>query len=439
MKFYSTNGKSDGVTFLEAAETGLAPDGGLYMPNSLPKLSLPFNDPESAAGLTLQEISKQAARPFLSDSLSINEIDDLIDDAITMEAPLVKLRDDLFVLELFHGPTLAFKDFGARFMARLFSKHRSESEKDLIILVATSGDTGGAVASGFYDLDGVHVCLLFPKGKVSDIQRKQMTTLGKNITALEIEGTFDDCQRLVKQAFSDGNLNTTLRLSSANSINVARLLPQTFYYLTAYFQLKEFTDKDPVFVVPSGNFGNLTAGLMAEKMGMPVTAFVAATNRNDVVPEYLLGSEFLPRMSVQTISNAMDVGNPSNFERIRALFDGDDTSIRQHIKGYSFSDEDTRIMIRKVYDEYDYVADPHTAVGLLAAEKYSKDFDDRSPIIVLSTAHASKFLDVVENEIDSKVSIPERLAKATRRGEKSHPMSSEYSELKKMLLKTYGI
>jgi threonine synthase len=280
---------------------------------------------------------------------------------------------------------------------------------------------------------------LFPKGKVSDIQRKQMTTLGKNITALEIEGTFDDCQRLVKQAFSDGNLNTTLRLSSANSINVARLLPQTFYYLTAYFQLKEFTDKDPVFVVPSGNFGNLTAGLMAEKMGMPVTAFVAATNRNDVVPEYLLGSEFLPRMSVQTISNAMDVGNPSNFERIRSLFDGDDTSIRQHIKGYSFSDEDTRIMIRKVYDEYDYVADPHTAVGLLAAEKYSKDFDDRSPIIVLSTAHASKFLDVVENEIDSKVSIPERLAKATRRGEKSHPMSSEYSELKKMLLKTYGI
>ena len=219
-----------------------------------------------------------------------------------------------------------------------------------------------------------------------------MTTLGKNITALEIEGTFDDCQRLVKQAFSDGDLNETLRLSSANSINMARLLPQSFYYLNAFFQLKAYTKKDPVFVVPSGNFGNLTAGLMAEKMGMPVSAFVAATNRNDVVPEYLLGSEFLPRTSVQTISNAMDVGNPSNFDRIRALFDGDDEAIRQHIKGYSFSDEDDKKNDSKtVYDEYNYVADPHTAVGLLAAERIRKDFNDSAPQIVLSTAHPSKF------------------------------------------------
>lgn len=438
MKFYSTNGSSDGVTFLEAAETGLAPDGGLFMPDTLPHLSLPFENSDTAGDLSLQEISKQASRPFLSDSLSTDEIDELIDDAITMEAPLVKLKDDLFVLELFHGPTLAFKDFGARFMARLFSNHRSSSDKDLIILVATSGDTGGAVASGFYDLEGVHVCLLFPKGKVSDIQRKQMTTLGKNITALEIEGTFDDCQRLVKQAFSDEDLNDTLRLSSANSINIARLLPQSFYYLHAWFQLKKYTDETPIFIVPSGNFGNLTAGLMAEKMGMPVSAFVAATNKNDVVPEYLLGADFSPRTSIQTISNAMDVGNPSNFSRIKALFDGGDKAIRKHIKGYSFTDEDTRRMIRKVHEEFNYVTDPHTAIGLLAADEYRKDSKNKAPRIVLSTAHPSKFSDVVEHEIGGKVTIPQRLADATKTREKSFPMSSGYSELKTVLLKTYG-
>lgn len=437
MIFYSTNGTSEGVSFLEAAETGLAPDGGLYMPENLPKLSLPFEDPGSAGDLTLQEISKQATRPFLSDSLTTKEIDELIDDAITMEAPLVKLKENLFVLELFHGPTLAFKDFGARFMARLFSKHRSESAKDLIILVATSGDTGGAVANGFYNLDGVNVCLLFPKGKVSDIQRKQMTTLGDNITALEIEGTFDDCQRLVKQAFSDDNLNGSLRLSSANSINVARLLPQTFYYMHAWFQLKKFTHENPVFVVPSGNFGNLTAGLMAEKMGMPVSAFVAGTNRNKVVPEYLMGAEFSPRTSIQTISNAMDVGNPSNFSRIRALFDGDDEAIRQRVKGYSFTDENTLSMIRKVYDEFNYVADPHTAVGLLAADEYRKDYGSSTPQIVLSTAHPAKFLDVVEREINGKVEIPKRLADAIRQDEMSFTLSSCYSELKRVIMNRF--
>ncbi|WP_340104776.1 threonine synthase [Rhodohalobacter sp. 8-1] len=437
MRLYSTNGISDGVTFLEAAESGLAPDGGLYMPESLPALSLPFNDPESAGNLTLQEISKQVSRLFLSDSLSTKEIDELIDDAITMKAPLLKLKDNLFVLELFHGPTLAFKDFGARFMARLFSKHRSVSTKKLIILVATSGDTGGAVANGFYNLDGVNVCLLFPKGKVSDIQRKQMTTLGNNITALEIEGTFDDCQRLVKQAFSDDNLNGTLRLSSANSINVARLLPQSFYFIHAWFQLKKFTHKNPVFVVPSGNFGNLTAGLMAEKMGMPVSAFVAATNRNKVVPEYLEGAEFSPRTSIQTISNAMDVGNPSNFSRIRALYNEDDEAIRHHIKGYSFTDDSTLSMIRKVYEKYNYITDPHTAIGLLAAEEYRKDYDKNAPRIVLSTAHPSKFLDVVEPEINGKVSIPKRLSNAILEDEMSFPLSSCYSEFKRVILNAF--
>lgn len=438
MKFYSTNGKSQPVSFLEGAETGLAPDGGLYMPESLPKLNLPFTDSAPIEPLTLQEISKRTTYPFLSDSLSNDEIDDLIDDAITMEAPLIRLNEELYVLELFHGPTLAFKDFGARFMARLFSKHRSASDKDLIILVATSGDTGGAVANGFYGLDGVHVTLLFPKGKVSDIQRKQMTTLGKNITALEIEGTFDDCQHLVKQAFSDEDLNSTLRLSSANSINVARLLPQTFYYLYAGFQLKKITDQSPAYVIPSGNFGNLTAGIMAEKMGLPVSGFVAATNKNDVVPEYLHGKEFMPRVSVQTISNAMDVGNPSNFDRIRSLYGQDDDAIRKNITGYSFTDQETRRKIRQVYNNFGYIADPHTAVGLLAAEHYSKNFDSNKPKIVLSTAHASKFSNVVEEEIGENVTIPDRLLEATTQKEVSHPMSSDYSEFKKTLLQNYG-
>ena len=438
MTFYSTNGESDHVSFLEAAETGLAPDGGLYMPGSLPRLSLPFDSHKPDRIPDIRELAKAAATPFLKESLSVQEIDDLISDAITMGAPLVKLSDSLLVLELFHGPTLAFKDFGARFMARLFSKHRSESDKDLVVLVATSGDTGGAVASGFYGLDGVHVCLLYPKGKVSDVQRKQMTTLGKNITALEVEGTFDDCQMLVKRAFSDDDLNQTLRLSSANSINVARLLPQSFYYLSAYFQLKQYSEADPMFVVPSGNFGNLTAGIMAEKMGMPVAGFVAATNRNDVVPDYLKGEKFLPRVSVQTISNAMDVGNPSNFDRIRALYDYDDDAIRKNIKGYSFTDEETREKIRQVFNRYGYVADPHTAVGLLAAEYFERDFDSKMPRIVLSTAHPSKFPDVVEDEIDQKVEVPARLMKSADLPEKSMPMSSDYSAFRRKLIDTYS-
>lgn len=437
MKFYSTNRKSEPVTFLKAAETGLAPDGGLYMPQTVPKLSLPYDIIPSETLPDLQELSIKAATPFLEDSLSEGEIENLIRDAITMDAPLIKLNDELFVLELFHGPTLAFKDFGARFMARLFSNHRSESDKDLVILVATSGDTGGAVASGFYGLDGVHVCLLYPKGKVSDVQRKQMTTLGSNITALEINGTFDDCQKLVKQAFSDDELNQILRLSSANSINVARLLPQSFYYLSAYFQLKKYSVSDPVFVVPSGNFGNLTAGIMAAKMGMPVAGFVAATNRNDVVPEYLKGEEFLPRISVQTISNAMDVGNPSNFDRIRALYDFDDDAIRKDIKGYSFSDEETRVMIREIFDRYEYVADPHTAVGLLAAEHFKRDYKPHHPAIVLSTAHPAKFPDVVEDEIKQDVEVPERLKKASGSNEKSMPLSADFHEFRDILIETY--
>ena len=436
MKFYSTNRHSPEITFLSAAEQGLAPDGGLYMPDEILPVDLPFQ--EKSADVTLPEVAKICSYPFLDDDLTASETDRLIDDAINFEAPLVQLDENLFVLELFHGPTLAFKDFGARFMARLFSAHRTRTNGDLVILVATSGDTGGAVANGFYDLPGVHVCLLYPEGKVSDIQRKQMTTLGKNITALEIDGTFDDCQKLVKTAFSDKELNGSLNLSSANSINIARLLPQSFYYLHAFFQLKKYSDQTPVFSVPSGNFGNLTAGLFAEKMGMPVQKFLAATNRNDVVPGYLSGSDFNPRASVQTISNAMDVGNPSNFARIRALFKDDDASIRKHLWGAAYSDEMTREKIRQTFSEYDYVADPHTAVGLLAADSYRKETGSRNPVIVLSTAHPSKFRDVVEEETGQEVEIPARLKKATEQQEKSIPLNADYGTLKEFLERRYG-
>ncbi|REL33407.1 threonine synthase [Rhodohalobacter sp. SW132] len=436
MRFFSTGGQSPEISFLKAAEQGLAPDGGLYMPTEFPSLPLPFDSPNSE--FSLQQLAKICSYPFLDEDLSSDDTDRLIDDAINFEAPLVQLSETLFILELFHGPTLAFKDFGARFMARLFSAHRTRSNGDLVILVATSGDTGGAVAGGFYDLPGVQVCLLYPEGKVSDLQRKQMTTLGKNVTALEISGTFDDCQKLVKQAFSDQKLNNALNLSSANSINIARLLPQSFYYLHAFFQLKKLTNQTPVFSVPSGNFGNLTAGLFAEKMGMPVKKFIAATNRNDVVPQYLSGTDFKPRPSIQTISNAMDVGNPSNFSRIRSLFDGDDERIRKHIFGTAYSDEQTRKKIGDLYQEFGYIADPHTAVGVLALDQYREQSGDDSPAIVLSTAHPSKFADVVEEVIGREVEIPERLKKAKEKEEKSIPMDAGYDSLKEFLTEQYG-
>lgn len=438
MKFYSTQGAPEGVTFLEAAETGLAPDGGLYMPDHFPKPDFEISCNPDKPVKALQEAAKRCSRPFLNESLPEAEIDKLVDHAINFDAPLVQISKNLFVLELFHGPTLAFKDFGARFMARLFSAHRSNPDTDLVILVATSGDTGGAVANGFYQLPGVQVCLLYPEGKVSDVQRKQMTTLGKNITALEVSGTFDDCQNLVKTAFSDRDLNKQMRLSSANSINIARLLPQSFYYLHASAQIQRLRGDAPVFVVPSGNFGNLTAGLFAQQMGMPVHSFVAATNRNDVVPEFLSGTEFTPRASVQTLSNAMDVGNPSNFDRIRHLFKGDDDAIRDALTGYAFDDDATLEMIRTVYDSHGYIADPHTAIGFLAEQEYRKKVGKNVPAIVLSTAHPSKFPDVVEKATGHTPETPERLLDATRRKERVVSILNQYDPLRNFLIEQFG-
>lgn len=439
MQYISTAQKADPVSFGEAALQGLAPDGGLYLPEHWPQL--PDSFWHQIREQSLQDIGFELSR-FFVDSLNTNQLKDTIHNALNFDAPLIQISNEVYVLELFHGPTLAFKDFGARFMSRTFSALQQEREQDLVILAATSGDTGSAVAQGFLGVEGIKVCLLYPSGKVSRIQEQQLTTAGKNVTALEVEGTFDDCQRIVKQAFSDSELNEHLLLSSANSINIARLIPQMFYYGYAVAQCN--AELDPVFSVPSGNFGNLTAGLMAQKIGMPASGFIAATNRNNVVPKYLKTGEFNPSPSVRTISNAMDVGNPSNFARILHLFDHDHKTIRQQIWSRSFSDEETRQAIKQVLREYDYLMDPHTAIGFLAVQKYDRsaagyfEEDESAPKIILSTAHPSKFRDVIELVIKEEVPMPERLRACFDKEKQSVPISSDYQILKQWLLDSYS-
>lgn len=430
MNFISTQRNAEPISFSEAMIRGLAPDGGLYIPESIPKLSESFWN--SLHGKTLAETGFEMARPFIND-IDPEQLKALIEDAYDFEAPLVHLKDHYYILELFHGPTLAFKDFGARFMARIFSAFRKTTDQDVIILAATSGDTGSAVARGFLGVEGFKVCLLYPSGKVSKIQEQQLTTAGQNVLALEVEGTFDDCQHMVKQAFTDAELNEILVLSSANSINIARLLPQSFYYAYALGQLEESTA--PVFSIPSGNFGNLTAGLLAHKMGMPAGQFIAATNINDVVPEYLRTGQFQPRPSRQTISNAMDIGNPSNFVRIQHLFNGSWQEITKRMTGASFTDEQTREAIKRIYGETGYLLDPHTAVGYLAAEQYTEKAG--IPHIILSTAHPSKFRDSIEPLIDEEISLPEQLAECMRMEKKSVKLNPNYSSLKAVLKENY--
>ncbi len=412
--------------------TGLAPDGGLYMPGEIPVLKPAFWS--SVHHLGFQEIAFEMARPYLENELSEIALRNVIDDAFNFPVKLHSLTEQQHVLELFHGPTLAFKDFGARFMARLFSEVSQKEQREVTILVATSGDTGSAVAHGFYKVPGVKVCLLYPKGKVSRLQEMQMATLGENVTALEVDGVFDDCQNLVKQAFVDTELNKKLQLSSANSINIARLLPQSFYYAYACGELTKMGFNAPVFSVPSGNFGNLTGGLLAMKMGMPVNTFLAATNVNDVVPGYLKGGDFIPKDSVQTISNAMDVGNPSNFVRIKALFGGSDKSIRSHIKGYSYSDAETLETIHAVYEKYNYLLCPHTAIGVKAAETYHDEESVNQPLVTLATAHPVKFRDVIEPATGKKIDVPERLAVWMKREKKSIPIRKGFDEFKGFLM-----
>lgn len=438
MKYVSTKGRSEPVTFAKAALHGLAPDGGLYVPQKWERLNDSFL--HTIQHKSLQEIGYEVSRLFV-DTLDDSALRKINDRALNFDAPLVKLKEGLYILELFHGPTLAFKDFGARFMSRLFSALREEKEEDLIILAATSGDTGSAVARGFLGVEGIKVCLLYPRGKVSHIQEQQLTTAGKNVTALEVEGTFDDCQKMVKRAFSDLELNDRLLLSSANSINIARLIPQTFYYLYALAQLQRNTP--PVFCVPSGNFGNLTAGLMAQKTGLPASGFIAATNANDVVPSYLRTGHFNPQPSQRTISNAMDVGDPSNFERILYLFDHDHQKVKRHIWGASFLDPETKQAILEVYESYGYLMDPHTAVGYQAVQKYIASGNayfeepEDSPFIILSTAHPAKFGDVIEPVIGERVKIPDRLESCLNKEKQSIRLENEYRPLKEWLLENF--
>ncbi|MCH1421009.1 MAG: threonine synthase [Akkermansiaceae bacterium] len=404
-KFYSTKSPGQFVDLKEAVLRSLPSDNGLYMPEYIDPLPAHFW--ENWRDLSLPEIGFEVAKMIFRDSVPEKQLEKIVHQSANFPAPLVTLKEREHILELFHGPTLAFKDFGARFMARLMGWLTREDEGLLTVLVATSGDTGGAVASAFHNVPGTRVVILYPKGKVSDLQEKQLTTLGGNITSLEVDGTFDDCQRLVKSTFLKREMAEDLNLTSANSINISRLVPQSFYYFEAARKLP--LGVQPTFVIPSGNFGNLTAGLLAEKLGLEVERFVAATNRNDVIPTYLQEGEYRPRPSVATISNAMDVGAPSNFARMEDIFGNEWKSMRARVAGFSYDDQMTREAIRRIKVETGYTLEPHGAVGWLAAEEWRK-LNPEAHTVVLETAHPAKFLDVMEEELgEGAVAVPERL------------------------------
>jgi threonine synthase len=419
------------VSFAQAALTGLASDGGLFMPASVPRL--PDDFWHRCHSLSLVEVAEEVAAAFLGDGVDRTTLRAIVHDTLTFDIPLVALGPDLYVLELFHGPTLAFKDVGARFMARVLAHLRERTSPELTVLVATSGDTGSAVAHGFYNVPGTRVVLLYPSGKVSRIQEQQLTTLGGNVTALEVLGTFDDCQRMVKAAFQDPKLRQRLSLTSANSINIARLIPQSFYYVWAYAQLPA-TSAPPLFAVPSGNFGNLTAGLFALRMGLPVERFVAATNANDVVPAYLASGDFTPRPSLTTLSSAMDVGDPSNFARMLALNGGDHAAMARDIRGSHFSDAETLAGMRALYERYGYAADPHTAVGYLGLARYRADHPSLFPGIVLSTAHPAKFAEACREALGHEIDLPERLRACLDRQKQAITIPGSDAALQEFLL-----
>ncbi len=429
MFFYSTNKLSEIVSFQEAIFRGLPQDNGLYMPVVIPKIASEFWD--NIQDYSLNEIAFQITKSLLSDELPEIVMKKIIDDALNFEVPIRKINESIFCLELFHGPSMAFKDFGARFMAAVMSYYLEKTKKKINILVATSGDTGGAVAQGFYKKSNITVTILYPKGNVSEIQEKQLTTLGENIKAIEIDGTFDDCQAIVKKAFLDEDLKNRLNLASANSINIARLIPQAFYYAYSYAKLKKF-GKEIVFSVPSGNFGNLCAGLLVYKMGMPVKNFIAATNVNNVVPNYLLTGEFIPiSPSISTISNAMDVGNPSNFPRIFELFDGSLEKIKEIISGFYYNDIQTKNAVKTLYDEYEFLTCPHSAIGYLALNDYLNRPENQNKIgVFLSTAHYAKFLPEMEKIISKKLIIPNQLSILLKRSKNATSLKNDFEAFK---------
>ncbi len=431
MNYYSTNGKSPKASLHDAVVKGLAPDKGLYMPEKIKPLPNKFY--RTIDRLSFQEIAYQVADAFFGEDVPAEALKFIVSDTLSFDVPVVNVTDNIYSLELFHGPTLAFKDVGARFMARLLGYFiQQEEQKEVNVLVATSGDTGSAVANGFLGVKGIHVYVLYPKGKVSEIQEKQFTTLGKNITAIEVDGVFDDCQALVKSAFMDEELNQHMKLTSANSINVARFLPQAFYYFYAYAQMKEQGKADNLVVcVPSGNFGNITAGLFAKRMGLPVKRFIAANNRNDIFYNYLQTGVYSPKASVATIANAMDVGDPSNFARILDLYKGSHADIVKEISGATYTDDQIRDTVARVFQSFGYLLDPHGACGYRALEEGLQEGESG---VFLETAHPAKFRDVVSGIIQQDVAIPAGL-KAFMKGKKQTvPMSKDFASFKQYLL-----
>jgi len=431
MNFYSLNKKAPKVSFKEAVVKGLAPDKGLYFPEKITPLTKEFfNHIEYFSN---EEIAFEVIRQFVSEEIPEKELKKIIKETLSFDFPVNTIEENVSTLELFHGPTMAFKDVGARFMARCLGYfNRQEKTTKITVLVATSGDTGGAVASGFLGVKGVDVVILYPSGKVSDVQEKQLTTLGKNITALEVDGTFDDCQAMVKKAFLDTDIITDKNLTSANSINVARWLPQMFYFFFAYKQLKN-KHKDLVFSIPSGNFGNICAGMMAKQLGLPIKHFIASTNINDVVPNYLKTGEYYPKPSKQTISNAMDVGDPSNFVRILEIYKNDNAELKKHLSSYSFTDDETREAMKFIKEKSKYIADPHGAVGYLGLKKYLSENNTDIQGIFLETAHPVKFLDVVEPVINETIKLPKQIKKVIKK-KKTAIHISTYEQLKQFLI-----
>jgi threonine synthase len=428
MNYYSLNRKAPNTSFADAVIRGLAPDKGLYFPESITPLNPSFF--ETIEDKSNVDIAFEAIKQFIVPEIPEDVLKTIVEETLSFDFPVVKINENISTLELFHGPTMAFKDVGARFMARCLGYFNKTNPNDVTVLVATSGDTGGAVANGFLGVKGVNVVILYPSGKVSDIQEKQLTTLGQNITALEVDGVFDDCQDMVKQAFMDEELTSQMQLTSANSINIARWLPQLFYFMFAYKQLKS-KHKNIAFSVPSGNFGNICAGMVAQKLGLPVQHFIAANNANATVVNYMTTQSYDPKPSVQTISNAMDVGNPSNFIRIQELHDNNFDILKANLSSYSYTDEETKTALLELYSDFNYIADPHGAVGFLGAKTYLEN--NESHVVFLETAHPTKFLDVVEDVIRENVDLPPQIEAVMDKDKVAIAISS-YDELKGFLL-----
>lgn len=429
--YYSTNGKAPLATLEEAVVKGLAGDRGLYMPEKIKRLPREFYD--NIADMSFHEIAIKVADAFFGEDIESKALEEIVRDTLSFDCPVVRVTDSIYSLELFHGPTLAFKDVGARFMARLLQYFiKKENKREVNVLVATSGDTGSAVANGFLGVDGINVYVLYPKGKVSKIQECQFTTLGNNITAIEVDGVFDDCQRLVKSAFMDEELNRHMNLTSANSINVARFLPQSFYYFNAYARMRQLGKADKLVVcVPSGNFGNITAALFGHEMGLPIHRFIAANNANDIFFKYLQTGEYKPMPSKQTIANAMDVGDPSNFARIYDLYKGSYDRIKSLIGGATYSDQHIRDTMRRCYNENGYVLDPHGACGYQALKDMLEDGETG---VFCETAHPAKFKETVENAINTETDIPPRLAEFMKGTKESVNMTNSFSDFKAFLM-----